>query len=332
VILGPTGSGKSSLGNVLLGRDKEWRNPAEEECFTVGAFSRGSGGGVTREVCAHIGEWLGRPGEWITVVDTPGFGNSLDEEEESIERLVNFLKDDLQYVNVFILTFKESDRRLTRGLKSMMKLLGRMFGGQLWHHSILSATHWGYDERHRDIRNTSGYGENEWTKGINRLLKGLPGDPEPLPSVFIDSFYDVGPSEFAEHKFKENTKMLMQFAKDITEPFECKDIEKATLEIREQKERIKKLSMAMEIMEMEKNSLMTALEIMRKKNYLLESTNQNLSMSTMAPLLENKKVKVMHSGTLLIAASFFMLITGILIGIAVGNSYIGQFRQVENLF
>ena len=166
VILGPTGSGKSSLGNVLLGRDKEWKNPAQEECFTVGAFSRGMEGGVTREVSAHNGHWLG-VGSEVTVVDTPGFGNSLEEEEASIEQLVDFLKDDLQFVNVFVLTFKESDKRLTRGLQSMMKLLGRMFGRQMWSFGILSATHWGYDPRHVDIRNSSGYGEADWTKQLN---------------------------------------------------------------------------------------------------------------------------------------------------------------------
>ena len=62
----------------------------------------------------------------VTVVDTPASGNSLEEEEASIEQLVDFLKDDLQYVNVFVLTFKESDKRLTRGLQSMMKLLGEI--------------------------------------------------------------------------------------------------------------------------------------------------------------------------------------------------------------
>ena len=142
-------------------------------------------------------------------------GNSLEEEEASIEQLVDFLKDDLQFVNVFVLTFKESDKRLTRGLQSMMKLLSRMFGRQMWSFGILSATHWGYDPRHVDIRNMSGYGEDDWTGQINKLLSGLRGDPQPLQAVFIDSFYDVGPSEFAEHKFRENTEKLLQFALNI---------------------------------------------------------------------------------------------------------------------
>ena len=147
IVLGPTGSGKSSLANVLLGRDKEWRNPAlDEECFTVGAFSGTVGSGVTRDVCAHVGRWLGH-GPFVTVVDTPGFGNSLEEEEASIEQLVDFLKDDLMYVNVFVLTFKESDKRLTLGLQSMMKLLGRMFGSEFWKFSVVCGTQWGYDER-----------------------------------------------------------------------------------------------------------------------------------------------------------------------------------------
>ena len=210
VILGPTGSGKSSLANVLLGRDKEWKNPNQEECFTVGAFSRSDSGdgGVTREVCAHTGSWLGE-GVDITVVDTPGFGNTLEEEEESIEELVDFLKDDLSFVNVFIITFKESDKRVTRGLRSMMKLLGRMFGQQMWSYSILSATHWSYGRRHTAVRNISGYGEEDWTEQVNKLLRD---HPVQLQAVFIDTFYDVDNSSVAKQKFKENTNKLLQFA------------------------------------------------------------------------------------------------------------------------
>ena len=61
---------------------------------------------------------------------------------------MDFLKDDLMYVNVFVLTFKEADKRLTLGLQSMMKLLGRMFGSQFWKFSVICGTQWGYDTRY----------------------------------------------------------------------------------------------------------------------------------------------------------------------------------------
>ena len=333
VIVGPTGSGKSSLGNVLLGRDKEWKNPAQEECFTVGAFSRGMEGGVTRETCAHTGYWLGYTGIAVTVVDTPGFGNSLEEEEASIEQLVDFLKDDLEYVNVFVLTMKESDRRLTRGLQAMMKLLGRMFGEQFWSFVVLAATHWGYDSRHRDIRNTSGYGEDDWVQHVNKLLTGIRGDSQPLPAVFIDTFYDVGHSEFAEHKFRENTEKLLQFAMSKVEPFECKDIEKAMLEIREHKERLKALEKVVEVVEEQKNSLMMALELMRHKNYLLESSNQNLTLqalSTTSSLMAGRDYTMFpHSTTSLLMVSLFILLTGLAIGVGVSHWYQNTFLEVN---
>ena len=101
--------------------------------------------------------------------------------------------------------------------------------------------HWGYEPKYVDIRNMSGYGEDDWTGQINKLLSGLRGDPQPLQAVFIDSFYDVSPSDFAEHKFRKNTEKLLQFALNISKPFECKDVEEAALEIKEHEERLKEL-------------------------------------------------------------------------------------------
>ena len=66
MILGPTGAGKSSLANVLIGRDKEFQNPdKEEQCFTVGAFALDSRDGVTQKTCYETGSWLGRGGQQV---------------------------------------------------------------------------------------------------------------------------------------------------------------------------------------------------------------------------------------------------------------------------
>ena len=40
------------------------------------------------------------------MVDTPGFGEELEKEEETVDLIVNFLRNDMQFVNTFILAFK----------------------------------------------------------------------------------------------------------------------------------------------------------------------------------------------------------------------------------
>ena len=56
IMLGPIGVGKSSLGNVLLGRDKQHKNSNDEGCFTVGNNENP----VTTKTCAHPGTYLGK--------------------------------------------------------------------------------------------------------------------------------------------------------------------------------------------------------------------------------------------------------------------------------
>jgi len=41
------------------------------------------------------------------VIDTPGFGNDLVEEEKTIESLVNILKDEIKFIHAFVIAFKQ---------------------------------------------------------------------------------------------------------------------------------------------------------------------------------------------------------------------------------
>ena len=102
IIIGETGVGKSSLANVLLGRDPQY----DGEGFSNGCFKVGWGSGevVTTGTCHDKGYWLGDPAmPNVTIIDTPGFGDELEKEEETIQGLVNVLKDEIKFIHTFLI-------------------------------------------------------------------------------------------------------------------------------------------------------------------------------------------------------------------------------------
>ena len=64
-------------------------------------------------------------------------GNKFVEEEDTIENLITTLKEEIQYVDVFIIAFKQSDNRMTDSLRSMISLFEKMFGHKFWENVIL---------------------------------------------------------------------------------------------------------------------------------------------------------------------------------------------------
>ena len=110
---------------------------------------------ITKRTCADQGYWLGNTsssGSLFTVIDTPGFGDRLLEEEKTIENLVTTLRDQIKYVHVFIIAFKQTDNRMTHSLRTMISLFEKMFGREFWNNVILEATHWNHGEEAERIR------------------------------------------------------------------------------------------------------------------------------------------------------------------------------------
>ena len=107
-------------------------------------------------------------GSLVTVIDTPGFGDSLENEENTIDELVDVLKNRVKHVHLFVIAFNGQSPRLTFSLKSMIRLFEKMFGNLFWNNVIFEVTKWHFDENSVQIRQLQGESEETWQNEWNQ--------------------------------------------------------------------------------------------------------------------------------------------------------------------
>eukprot|EP00092_Neocalanus_flemingeri_P086400 GFUD01108869.1.p1 GENE.GFUD01108869.1~~GFUD01108869.1.p1 ORF type:complete len:411 (-),score=143.45 GFUD01108869.1:78-1310(-) len=332
VILGATGVGKSSLANVLIGRARDYKNTDQErECFAVSAQAEEGKSGVTQETCHEVGPWLG-VGENITIVDTPGFGvDKLEEEEATIDGLVNFLRNDIKYVDAFVIAFKQMDNRVTSGFKTMVKIVGGIFGEEFWDNVIIEATFWSYSID--NIEKRGGQTEKDWLEGTpKRTLDGTAPNVDNLTAVYIDTYYRKSDSHQVT-KFNENTQKLLDFAKQ-KKPFHCKDIKAVKHDLRKLQEEKEKLEQQKKDIEQQKRALEESCEHEKDElNQSLATAQQNLTqfelqISTLEAKSIKMETKMGHGTNTLVLVSFGLMIVGLILGLC--TMWWMKQRQKEN--
>ena len=95
VIIGSTGVGKSSLANVFIGEDPTCDHCTFQVCDDFGQS-------CTKNTNYAVEPWLG-VGQEFTVVDTPGFGDSDQEDSALIDEMMAVLKNTVQSASVLFL-------------------------------------------------------------------------------------------------------------------------------------------------------------------------------------------------------------------------------------
>ena len=219
-----------------------------------------------------------------------------------------------------MIAFKQMDNRVTPAFKTMIKIVGGIFGEEFWDNVIIEATFWGYSID--KIEDRGDLTEDEWLDNIpKRTLNGSVPNVDNLTAIYIDTFYRKSDKVQAE-KFIENTEKLFKFATE-KKPFHCKDIKSVKHDLRILQDEKDKLEKEKRELEEKRRTLEASCES-EKSNlndslYSAREVNENLRAQTAS--LESKNTlmttKMGHGTNTLVLVSFGLMVAGLILGLGV---------------
>ncbi len=231
-VLGVTGHGKSSLGNVICGENVFEANAA------LKSVTEKVQGMVTtwRDISTHVP---------LICIDTPGFGDSEGRDSEHVEDIVSSLKT-IGFVHTFIITWNCLENRFNEQLDSTIRLLSQIFSTDFFRNVLVCFTKFAHDKRSIGLRKK---GKNlEKPELIDQMQKefknrfGCNLDPT-TQFCFIDNSVfgetdDLDMLQVAE--FETCLEHIFNFTAD-SKPFLCRDIKVVLNEIEELRQLVRVL-------------------------------------------------------------------------------------------
>ena len=199
LIVGKTGTGKSSLCNILAGLD--FNNPM----FTVSADAQSCTEHTTLANVYFNGNII-RP---ISIIDTIGFDDpDRDTDTDIIEDLRTTLKTRCDHVNLFAIAVNGQSPRLEASLVGMIGILQEMFGEPFWSQTVVIFTRLSMKESTKEDRERSA-GKTDQKLAQEYLLAVRKKFPScrALKYLFIDSCRDRSDTT-SEQTFQSSMEQL----------------------------------------------------------------------------------------------------------------------------
>ena len=183
LVIGKTGTGKSSLCNVLTG------NHPNAKIFPVSAKAST----CTQETTFADAFFCGDTTKPLSIIDTIGFDDpTKDHDAQIIAELVLQLQKNCDYINTFVMAVNGQNPRLDGSLLQMIRIFEKMFTEKFWDQVVIVFTRLHMDPGSKQRRREESDGDTDDTIAKDYLAevdKIFDGKGKRLNYLFIDSQY-----------------------------------------------------------------------------------------------------------------------------------------------
>lgn len=195
ILLGKTGAGKSSLSN----------NIAKEQLFKVGdSFSSCTSETSAQTICDKKNNCN------LFIIDTPGFEDSEGRDNDNIEKMKNFIKEN-ERIKCIVIVIPFHLTRCDKSLQNSIKIIAELFPlDTFWEHVIIVWSHYEPNKTKQKEKI-----EKDFIKSLENLFKDLEENQKiSRPNCLKMKFIDSDPDLVGEEKLNSE-KEAEELVKDI---------------------------------------------------------------------------------------------------------------------
>ena len=170
VVIGNTGTGKSTLGNAMTNRKQ----------FTTSGKCKSE----TKETSEAYG-FFGN--QAVHVIDTPGFQDSSGNDQEHLNEMTAFIREN-EGVQAFVLVFNFVHPRIDRTIVNLIEMVNSMYKGKkVFEHVAVVWTHY-FEYLSQDVKNTTNDKREEFKEHVREITHSevTEEELECIPHYFVD--------------------------------------------------------------------------------------------------------------------------------------------------